>query len=133
MRSHIGAQQLVSRRVTEHPHHGIIYVHKAPIRSSEKQPFLNAIEKFPVAALRLAPVGNVLQHVNGANVIVGKARGSRGGDQKNAVGRDSDVFFADLLGVPAKWARQITAGFRDLPQAGHGFADQRDRWHAEMR
>src|SRR4030081_2447955 len=107
MRAHVGAQQFLSRRVTQHPHHGVIYIHKPSVWGREKESFLDAIEKLPVAALRFAAVGNVLEHVNGANVIVGKARGSRGGNQKTAVSRDGDVFFAGLFGIPAKWAGQV--------------------------
>ncbi len=133
MRSDIGAQQFIARVVAEHAHHGVVDVQKPAIRRREKQAFLNAVKQFAVAPLRFAAVGNVLQNVNGARIIIGDARRARGRYQKDPLRGGHHIFFARLLRVPAKRAWQVAAAFRDLPQAAHGFAHQRYRRHTQVR
>ena len=131
VRADVGAEQLVARGVAEHAHHRVVDVEKASVGCGEEQAFLNAVEELAIAALGFAAVGHVLQNVDRAGVVVGEARGSGSGDQENALGRRDDVLFARLLGVAAERAGQVGAGFGDLAEAAHGFADQSDRGHAQ--
>ena len=60
----IAVQEFVATFVTEHANQGVINFDESTLGTAEEEPFLNVVEEFAIAALGLAPVGNVLQNVN---------------------------------------------------------------------
>ena len=123
MRAHVRAQQFLTRGVPQHAHHRIIHVQESAVRRREKQPFLYAVKKLAIPPFRFSPVGNVLQYVDRACIVVSRAWRSGRRNKKNTLRRCRHVLFLRAIGIPAERAWQIAPRFRNLPQAAHGFAD----------
>ena len=133
MRTYVRAQQFLPRRIPQHAHHRIIYVQESPVRRREKQSFLDAVKQLAIPPFRLPPVGNVLQYMDRARIVIRHAWRSRSRNKKNTLRRRRHVLFLRAVGIAAERAWQIASCFRNLPQAAHGFADQRYGRHAKVR
>ena len=132
IRAQIVAQQFLARSVAQHPHHRVVHVQKSAFRRSEKKSFLDAVVKLAIPPFRLAPVGNVFQHVNRALVLFGCAAGSRRRHQIYFLRRRYDVFFLAQSGVQAKRAGKRSIPLRQGPQTAHRFSYQRHRRQSQV-
>ena|SRR5947209_2422475 len=88
-RGNFRMQQFFAAVVAQDPDQRVVDIYKATVGAGEKQAFLDIVEQFPIAPLRLATVGNVLENMNRlqdlALIDVNGRRGDQVGAIENAV------------------------------------------------
>src|SRR6202041_1537420 len=92
VRTHVCPQQFFARFVPKHPYHRVVHIQKSPFWRSEEQSFLNAVEQLAIPPLGFAPVGHILQNVNGSRVIVRNSWLPLRRNQKKTLRRLDDIF-----------------------------------------
>src|SRR6266404_510660 len=80
----IAVQQLVPAGMSEHANQRVIDLDEPTIGTAKEQPFLNVVEQFAIAALGLAAVSYVLQHMDGLQALTAGSMYLRSRDQKRS-------------------------------------------------
>ena len=84
---------------------------------------MDIVEEFAIAALELAAVGDVLQHVDGAQIVFREAAQARRGNQIGALVRGLHVFLDAGLHIAAERAGASDAFGGQRAQGFHVAAD----------
>ena len=133
MGAYVCAQKFFAGFVAEHADHSVVDVEELTFGSGEEQTFLNVVEELAITALGFTAIADVFQNVNGATVFFRGAAGSRSRNDKGAAFAGGDIFLAEFDSVLAEGAGKRAAGFGDVAQSSHRFANESDGRNAQVR